>query len=222
MVIHFLSSGIFAPDATTYGPIEMLLNAEDREERDRLTEKWRDNKLSELNFVGIVAALLTGCLTSTGSWPRILPNGAESPWPVRTSWYCGIILSLMSILTAAGQTIRLHRLSSHRDALPHIRHLLSGLKGRRKRSSRRIKPGRAQVYTWQLPVMFLAMGVLCMVIGMFMLVWSATWHLHKQNWWDENAKVAVTFTIVAFCSILVFFAGEVSLYSPSNGVDSLD
>jgi hypothetical protein len=50
------------------------------------------------------SALLAGVLTSTGSWPNILPNGEESPWSVRTSWYCGIILSLFSILSAADQT----------------------------------------------------------------------------------------------------------------------
>lgn len=35
-------------------PIEILLNAEDTEERDTLIARWRDNKLSELNFVGVV------------------------------------------------------------------------------------------------------------------------------------------------------------------------
>ncbi|PSK40017.1 hypothetical protein B9Z65_7957 [Elsinoe australis] len=39
---------------TTYDPIFALLNADTRDERDRLTEKWRDHKLSELNFIGIV------------------------------------------------------------------------------------------------------------------------------------------------------------------------
>jgi hypothetical protein len=71
------------------------------------------------------SALLAGVLTSTGSWPNILPNGERSPWSVRTSWYCGIILSLFSILSAADQTVRLHRLSSHRDGLKNIRKLLA-------------------------------------------------------------------------------------------------
>ena len=51
---QFFDGGIFGPDASTYEPIEILLNAEDGEERDRLTEKWRDNRLSELSFVGVV------------------------------------------------------------------------------------------------------------------------------------------------------------------------
>lgn len=47
---------------TSYDPIFALLNAETEEERDRLTEKWRDHKLEELNFVGIVVCLEEGYL----------------------------------------------------------------------------------------------------------------------------------------------------------------
>lgn len=42
--------------STTYGPIYRLLNTEDEKERDHLTERWKDNKLQELNFVGIVVS----------------------------------------------------------------------------------------------------------------------------------------------------------------------
>ncbi len=124
-ILHFFGGGIYAPDAATYDPIEILLNTEDEKEKDELTVRWRDNKLSELSFIGVVAALLAGVLTSTGSWPQVLPSGRESPWPIRTAWYCGIILSLFSILTAADQTVRLHRLSAHRDGLDGIRRLLA-------------------------------------------------------------------------------------------------
>jgi len=41
---------------TTYDPIFALLNADTTEEKDHLTEKWRDHKLAELNFVGIVVS----------------------------------------------------------------------------------------------------------------------------------------------------------------------
>lgn len=41
---------------TTYDPIKALLNAPTEEERDELTQKWRDSKLEELNFVGIVVS----------------------------------------------------------------------------------------------------------------------------------------------------------------------
>ncbi|PSN61959.1 hypothetical protein BS50DRAFT_134221 [Corynespora cassiicola Philippines] len=219
--LHFFGGGIYAPDASTYDPIEILLNTQDPEERDHLTEIWRDNRLNELNFVGVVAALLAGVLTSTGSWPDILPNGQQSPWPIRTSWYCGIILSLFSILTAADQTVRLHRLSSHRDRWHNIRKLLAMSNGRQRRSKKtgRIQPSTAQVYTWQMPVMFLTTATICMIVGMFLHVWSATRHLDYTDWWDPNSKVALTFTIVAVVSIVIFLAGQVSLFAPDGDME---
>jgi hypothetical protein len=39
---------------TTYDLIFFLLNADGEEERDELTLRWKDNKLQELNFLGIV------------------------------------------------------------------------------------------------------------------------------------------------------------------------
>ena len=56
-VLRFLGGGIYAPDPTTYDPIEILLNTEDEKERDELTLRWRDNKLSELSFVGVVVCI---------------------------------------------------------------------------------------------------------------------------------------------------------------------
>jgi len=43
--------------STTHDPIKRLLNAESMDERDRLTEEWRDRKLQELNFIGVVVSL---------------------------------------------------------------------------------------------------------------------------------------------------------------------
>jgi hypothetical protein len=54
--LQFFGGGIYAPDPSTYDPIEILLNAETEEEKNELTAKWRDNKLSELNFVGVVVS----------------------------------------------------------------------------------------------------------------------------------------------------------------------
>lgn len=44
---------IFATWPSMHDPISDLLNAADAEEADRLTEKWTDAKLKELNYVGI-------------------------------------------------------------------------------------------------------------------------------------------------------------------------
>jgi hypothetical protein len=46
--------------STTYDPILFFLNAEDDEERDELTHKWTENKLAELNFIGIVVSQAPG------------------------------------------------------------------------------------------------------------------------------------------------------------------
>jgi hypothetical protein len=43
--------------------------------------------------------------------------------------------------------------------------------------------------TWQMPVMFLITGTICMVMGMFLLVWSATSHLGDLTKWDDQNKV---------------------------------
>jgi hypothetical protein len=111
---------------------------------------------------------------------------------VRTSWYCGIILSLFSILSAADQTVRLHRLSAHRDGLDNIRHLLAKTNGERSRSrSGRKVPSLLQIMTWQMPVMFLTSATLCMIVGMFLHVWSASTHLHAPRLWDDHTKVRV-------------------------------
>jgi hypothetical protein len=56
-VLQFFGGGIYAPDPTTYDPLEIILNTEDQDERDDLTVRWRDNKLSELNFVGVVVSI---------------------------------------------------------------------------------------------------------------------------------------------------------------------
>lgn len=53
-ILRFFGGGIYAPDPSTYDPIKIILNTEDEEEKDELTRKWRDNRLSELNFVGVV------------------------------------------------------------------------------------------------------------------------------------------------------------------------
>lgn len=44
---------VFATWPSMHDPISNLLNAADAEEADKLTEKWTDAKLKELNYVGI-------------------------------------------------------------------------------------------------------------------------------------------------------------------------
>ena len=55
-IVRFFGGGIFTPDPSTYDPIAILLSTEDDKERDELTTRWRDNKLQELNFIGVVVS----------------------------------------------------------------------------------------------------------------------------------------------------------------------
>jgi hypothetical protein len=58
---QLFGGGIYLPDPSTYDPIEILLNTHDKNHREELTRKWRDNKLSELNFVGVVVRTFDAC-----------------------------------------------------------------------------------------------------------------------------------------------------------------
>jgi hypothetical protein len=96
-------------------------------------------------------------------------------------------------LTAADQTVRLHRLSSHRDGWKNIRYLLA--KGGRKNMSKRtgrLQPNTLQIYTWQMPVMFLTTAVITLIVGMFFHVWSATRNLLHLDFSDPNVKVRLS------------------------------
>ena len=52
---------VFATWPSMHDPISHLLNAADAEEADRLTEKWTDAKLKELNYVGISVRIIGSC-----------------------------------------------------------------------------------------------------------------------------------------------------------------
>jgi len=187
-----------------------LLNCQDKTERDHLTAQWLDHKLKELNFVGIVAALLTGCLTSTGSWPNLL-TGQSQPWQIRTCWYIGIMFGLASILSAADQTIWLHRTAAHRDAHSHLRLLL---KGKARRTDGYVIPQRRRMFTWQLPVMFLTCCAVTMIIGIWVLVWTAAANTIGEFGWGNNAKSAVTFTTITAFVFSIFLMGRRTLRIP--------
>lgn len=139
------------------------------------------------------SALLANVLTSTGSWPNLLPPGTATPWPVRTCWFSGIAFALASVLTAADQTIRLHRMAGHRHGLALIRRSLrtaAGANGRSGSTHHKYRPRPMQVYAWQLGVLFLGATVGCIVAGMVFLVWSAMVDdLQNGRGFGDNGKV---------------------------------
>lgn len=57
ILLYFLFGGVYALDSSTYDPIEIILNTDDEEEMDRLTERWKETRVNELNFIGIVVSL---------------------------------------------------------------------------------------------------------------------------------------------------------------------
>lgn len=103
-------------------------------------------------------------------------------------------------MIAGIQSMRLHRLSAHRDGLRKIR---AGFARRRvaKRdgsgssggSQEEYRPHKFQLYAWEASQAFLVLSVVLMVIGIAVLVWVSTEYgpnKPKENgWWDENSKV---------------------------------
>ena len=49
-------SVMFATWPSMYDPVKSLLNAPDDAEADRLTERWKEAKLKELNYVGLTVS----------------------------------------------------------------------------------------------------------------------------------------------------------------------
>lgn len=47
---------ILAPQDSTYDSVYIILNTPDEREKDALTQQWREHKLEELNFIGIVVS----------------------------------------------------------------------------------------------------------------------------------------------------------------------
>lgn len=170
----------------------VLLNCDDPQEQDKLTKQWRDHKLSELSFIGVVSPLVAVCLVSTGSWPDILPADNSKSWFIRAVWFAGIVFAVFSVLTATQQTLRLHRLSAHRDGLHYIRLCLvrDRIPLESEEGQMKLVPRRFQVWSWQSAMVFLLMAVTCLLAGMLALVWSAVVRNTQGAVWDENAKVS--------------------------------
>lgn len=183
---------VLLPGDSTYDSLYIILNTQDERERDVLTERWRDHKLEELNFIGIVGALLAGCLTSTGDWPTILQNGRQQPWTVTTCWYAGIVCALFSVLTIAQQSMRLHRLSGHPHGLKRMRACMSHP---HPNSKGYYEPRLSRVYAWQIGPALLVASVLCMVVGMAIKLWEGTRQGPSTTgdgdagWWQPTSKV---------------------------------
>lgn len=144
----------------------------------------------------------------------MLANGQSKPWSVKACWFCGIIFALFAVLTAAQQSLRLHRLSAHRDGLELIRrcmarqnpdgadrHGMPPAAGGGQAGDVTVKPHRMQVYAWQASLMFLVASVVCLIAGITVLVWVSAGYGPKKTpadgWWDGNSFVSINVTAFA-------------------------
>jgi hypothetical protein len=159
-----------------------------------------------------------------------MPGSGDKAWFIRAIWFCGIIFALFSVLTAAQQTLRLHRLSAHRDGLHYIRLCL--VRERKTLDSEggqaKLVPRAFQVYSWQSAMVFLLLAVTCLLVGMLVLVWSAVIKETGGLIWNGNAwvselgslqrerftnlvQLAIIYTVVLMASIAFFLATQVSM-----------
>ena len=81
-----------------------------------------------------------------------------------------------------------------------------------------------QVYAWQMSGYFLTLSALFMLLGMLIMVWSSTGYAPGENWrgwWNGEAKMAVTFTVVSGIAVILFIIQQWTLYS-WHGRDDAD
>lgn len=201
----------FEGHSTACDTMIRMLNESDKDKKDEMTKNWRNHKLQELSFVGTLGALLASCLSSTSSWPDVLPNGRNKPWTVRTLWFSGLVFALFSVVVAGIQSMRLHRLSAHPDGLKMIRNSL----GRKRLSDNKSLPSLLQVYAWEFSLAFLVLSVSCMVVGLTILIWAGAefgpLKPKDDGWWDANSKMAVTFTIILGLATVVLGLSQAAL-----------
>ena len=71
----------------------------------------------------------------------------------------------------------------------------------------------------------LMLSILAMLGGMFILIWKSTGNLSAlertlHGWWNSEAKLAATFTTVAFVVGALFLMQQFTLYSWQGEDDS--
>ena len=110
-------------------------------------------------------------------------------------------------MTAASQSIRLHRMSCREDANASIRSLLCS---RQRAKNGELLPRQAQVYLWQSAVLYLMISVFIMIAGMLTLVWTAA---GGENRWNGQLQLALMFTIVAVIVMALFLWEHLTLFS---------
>jgi hypothetical protein len=180
---------------------------------DERTTSWRDNKIQELEFIGLTvftpfdilhillplfefkdlrltyyqSALIASLVGAALSWPSL----ATGPWSTKACWQASLMLIIAAITIAAQQAISLYRYSSSRDGLKTIRRILRGsAQTINKNGKTEIVPQWYLVYVWQLPAMLLRAGIICFIIGTTALLWDAA-RGTGDGWSSDDVKVGL-------------------------------
>lgn len=170
---------IFVPWKANHRPLHALLNSTDSK-KDALTKTWREQKISELTFVGVAVtyspstlhlppaklsqcAILASIVTGAIAWPSDASTPAP-PWVTKAAWYSSLILGLAAISSAMQQSLTLYRLGCYEDCLPRLRAILG--RGHRRADGSTFWTVRwSQMVVWQVPVMLLNFAILLFVGG---------------------------------------------------------
>ncbi|PMD43780.1 hypothetical protein L207DRAFT_580608 [Hyaloscypha variabilis F] len=99
-----------------------------KEEMEVINE-WKAARLEELNFVGIVAALLASVITS------IITGNVTLSWPIRALCLSALISVLISICIATQQTITLTRMCYDQRSVQEFRHALTKYERKARRTN---------------------------------------------------------------------------------------
>lgn len=204
----------FALQNSTYDSIYIILNTRDEDERNRLTEQWRNHKLEELNFIGIVVRLapelvhelravlpaqatLDSAGTRTDAWKGALLAGcltSTGDWPTvlsngREQPWTVTTCWYSGIVCALFSVLSVAQQSMHLHRLSAHR---DGLKRIRSCMSRkhpnpkgRSEPQKLRIYSWQVGPALLLASVLFMVLGMTIMLWEGT-RIGPLTLHDEN------------------------------------
>ena len=58
--------------------------------------------------------------------------------------------------------------------------------------------------------------------AMLILIWASTGHTGRESWWNDEARVAVTFCVVGTIAMELLIAEQLSLYTFDGDDDTYD
>lgn len=140
----------------------------------RLLATWKENHLSQLNTIGLTAALFGGVIGVSFTWPVLLPAvehdvlAPDFQSTVTGIWYAALVFALTSIATSAHQAVALNRLGSHPAGVSKLRDLL-GKEG----NDGTWRARKLELFIWQTPLSLLNTSIIFYAVGLGILVWSS-------------------------------------------------